>query len=549
MTHSLDAPSQPSGQLWREIALIFLVFFIDGGAPAPHVNEAHYLTKAKHYWDSSYAPGDAFLDSADPHVAFYWAIGWLTKLMPLTAVAWLGRIAAWILLAIGWQRLSVAVVNVPWASVLGAALWVALIRDGAGNFAGEWVVGGVEAKCFAYGCFLLGMADLVRGDWRRPWIWFGAASAFHVLVGAWAVIAAAGVWLTEPRGLRPPLKSLLLGLAFGGVLALIGVVPSLALEWNTDPAVNVQAAQIYVFSRLPHHLAPLTLPSTELQRRFLWLGGMTVAFAGLWAWSRWRSPRGSETSPATIDAAATARLLRFAAFALAGALAGLGIEAVLSSDRAAAARVLRYYWFRQVDVALPMAIGIVGSGLVVSLLRRRRWVSNVVAMIPITGAIWFLGAVAWGRWESNAPPALTHVEDPVAWQEACEWVEAHAPADAKFLTPRWGHSFRWYAARADVANQKDVPQDAASVVEWQARCRELFPTIDAVDEKGRKMMLDSPELLGTPRVLELAKKYHASHVIARSQPPLNLPVLFATGDGPVGYTIYETGVPAAPAAP
>ena len=62
-------------------------------------------------------------------------------------------------------------------------------------------------------------------------------------------------------------------------------------------------------------------------------------------------------------------------------------------------------------------------------------------------------------------------------------------------------------------------------------------------------MLDSPELLGTPRILELAKKYHASHVIARSQPPLNLPVLFTTGDGPVGYTIYETGVPAAPAAP
>lgn len=546
MTDLATASPPSTRRVWSEVALILLVFFIDGGAPAPHVNESHYLTKAAHFWDASYAPGDLFLDSADPHLAFYWTIGWLTQLMPLAAVAWVGRLAAWLLLAVGWQRLSTSVVRAPWASVLGAALWVALIRDGAGNFAGEWVVGGIEAKCVAYGFFLLGMADLVRGNWRRPWIWFGAASAFHVLVGAWAVVAAAGVWLTEPRGLRPALKSLLPGLVIGGALSLIGVIPSLALEWHTDPAVNLQAAKIYVFNRLPHHLAPLTLPSAELQRRLLWLGGMTVAFVGLWAWSRWRLARANEPTPETIDAAATARLMRFAAFALAGALAGLAIEAALASNRDAAARILRYYWFRQVDVALPMAIGVVGSGLVVMLLRRREWFAQAAAIIPIAGSIWFLGAIAWGRWESNSPPALIHVEDPIAWQEAGRWVEANAPADARFLVPRWGHSFRWYAARADVANQKDVPQDAASVVEWQARCRELFPTIDAVDEKGRKMMLDSPELLGTPKVLELAKKYHATHVIARSQPRLNLPVLFTTGDGPVGYTIYETGVPTTP---
>src|SRR5690606_9386389 len=130
--------------------------------------------------------------------------------------------------------------------------------------------------------------------------------------------------------------------------------------------------------------------------------------------------------------------------------------------------ILRYYWFRQVDVALPMAIGVVGSGLVVTLLRRREWFAQAAAIVPIAAAIWFLGAIAWGRWESNAPPALIHVEDPVAWQEAGRWVKANAPADARFLVPRWGHSFRWYSSRADVASHKDVPQDAAGVVAWQA---------------------------------------------------------------------------------
>ena len=86
----------------------------------------------------------------------------------------------------------------------------------------------------------------------------------------------------------------------------------------------------------------------------------------------------------------------------------------------------------------------------------------------------------------------------------------------------------------------------ASVVAWSARLRELYPTIDARDDRGRKIMLDSPEMLGTPRVLELARRYGATHVIARSSPPLDLPVLFETetpaGADVSGYVVYETGV-------
>src|SRR5688500_17481117 len=85
---SISASSQRFS--WSEFAVVLLIFFIDGGAAAPHVNESHYLTKAKHYWDASYCPGDLFLDSADPHLAFYWSLGWLTKFLPLTAVAWIG---------------------------------------------------------------------------------------------------------------------------------------------------------------------------------------------------------------------------------------------------------------------------------------------------------------------------------------------------------------------------------------------------------------------------------------------------------------------------
>ena len=546
----IDSTIGNDGSRWqpgREIALIFLIFFIDGGAAAPHVNETHYLAKAKHYWDASYCPGDLFLDSADPHVAFYWSLGWLTKFLPLTAVAWIGRVAAWTLLAAGWQRLSTAVVSARWASVLSAALWVALLRDGNRNFAGEWVVGGIEAKCVAYGFFLFGMAALVRGEWRRPWIWFGAASAFHVLVGAWAVLAALGVWLTEPRGERAAVRVLLPGLVAGGLLALIGLIPSLALEWHTDPALNAEAARIYVYDRLPHHLSPLSLPADEVRWRLTWLGGMVAAFVGLWLWLRWQAWGANGLAAASINSsAAAARIMRFAAFALAGAIAGLAIELALDHDRLAAARLLRYYWFRQVDVALPMALAIVGTGWVLATLQSSRKWARATALTPLIGAAAFLGGVTYARWQSNLPPAIWQVENATGWQAACVWADEHTPAAAKFLVPRSGHSFKWYASRADVGTNKDVPQDAASVIEWRDRTRELFPALDSVDDRGRKILLDSPELLGTPRVLELARKYGASHVIARSSPALDLPVLFTTPVDPdadvSGYTIYETGV-------
>ena len=58
------------------------------------------------------------------------------------------------------------------------------------QMAGEWVVGGVEAKGIAYVLVFLGLDSLVRDRWNRALLLFGAAAAFHVLVGGWTAVAA-----------------------------------------------------------------------------------------------------------------------------------------------------------------------------------------------------------------------------------------------------------------------------------------------------------------------------------------------------------------------
>jgi hypothetical protein len=525
-----------------EIALIFIVFFIVGGAPVPHVNETHYLTKAKHYWDASYCPGDFFLDSADPHLVFYWTFGWLTRLARLPVVAWIGRVVAWALLAFAWERLARAVTDAPWASVLSAALWVTLVE--LGNFAGEWVVGGVEAKCFAYALVLAGLAAMCRADWRTPWIWFGGAAAFHVLVGAWAVLAAFFVWLTERRELRGSLKSLIPGLILGGLLSLPGLLPALALDRGADPETAAEAARIYVFERLPHHLAPLSLPAEELARRLDRFRLVALTFLLLWAWTMFDTRNAnarsrSATEPAS--AVALSRIMRFAAFALLASLGGLAIEAALADKPLTAARILRYYWFRQADVAVPLAVALGGTQLVVTRIRQRAAPAVVAALVPLIGCGWFLMTTAVERFRDPKPPAAARLVRMSEWQDACTWIREHAPAEARFLIPRVGHSFKWYAARADVANYKDVPQDAASVVQWRRRCSDVFPVEEV---EGLRVTLAFPDQLGTKRVRALAQKYGASHVLARSYPPLDLKVVYPAKEnaGSSYYTVYETGV-------
>jgi hypothetical protein len=234
-------------------------------------------------------------------------------------------------------------------------------------------------------------------------------------------------------------------------------------------------------------------------------------------------------------------MMRFAGFALAASVTGLAIEAALINDPLAAARVLRYYWFRQADVAAPLAVALAGTQLVVELLAHRKWQATVAALVPLAACGWFLATTTLKRVRDPKPPALARMVRYQDWQDACAWVRENTPGDARFLIPRAGHSFKWYASRADVASYKDVPQDAVSVVEWRRRGQELFPMVEGVE--GEERMLSSPDQWGTTRARTLAKRYGASHIIARTYPPLDLPIVYPRGGDAADsyYTVYETG--------
>ena len=462
------------------------LFFIYAGDPPPAINEAHYLAKAKNFWQPSWCAGDLFVSSGKAHTTFYALFGWPTQWVSLSATAWAGRLVGWLLIASGLWRLSWRLIPRRGAALGVAVVWIAGIEYG--NLAGECVIGGIEAKVPAYGLVLWALAELVDRRWNRVWPLLGAASALHVLVGGWSVVASAVAWWMTERRRQDAQPLLSPALVLGGLLALFGLVPALWLTLGTLPGDSLAAARIYTYFRIAHHLLPAAFEPSWYLRHAALIGATAFAAAALrhrWDDS-WR------------------RIGWFTAGAVAIALAGLVVGVLPAIAPDAAARLLRYYWFRLTDVAVPLLLGLTAvrlsleKGTGVFSAGPKRVLTPFCRVTPfcraagvgiLAAAVVLVGLSSAGRIRLGLPASVSHRVLGLQrgatpqrqqrvfadWRAVCRWARATTPPEEVFLTPRHQQSFKWYAQRGEVVNWKDVPQDAASLLQWWERFPEVFP--------------------------------------------------------------------------
>lgn len=457
-----------------EVSLLVLLFVGFRGAPPPAINEAHYLALAKNFWQPTWCDHDQFVTSDKTHLLFHVTFGALTQFMTLPMAAWVGRLLGWTMLAIALRGLCRAVSDQPFACLSVAMLWMLGVEYF--HLAGEWVIGGIEAKVPAYALVLVGMTRIARGDWPKAWPWFGLASAFHVLVGGWTVVAALFAYTIVGRQQSSP-RIQIPWLLLGGLLACLGIFPALQTSVGSDPGDSVQAAKVYTYWRIAHHLLPSAFPLTAYLRH-----GACIA-AMLWvAWPCRQIPR-------------FRGLFWLAIGCLLITSGGLlvGLLPAFAPDRAAG--WLRYYWFRAGDAMVPLTLGLAAI--------TRPWPTTIVPGLGagknrrtgrvLAGDTWpaLIAAVTFLTFlfqshplppavsgfpvptRANFAPSATDVQQD--WLIACEWARQALPADEVLITPRHQQTFKWYAERAEVVNWKDVPQDAKSMLEWRRRFFDIFP--------------------------------------------------------------------------
>jgi hypothetical protein len=393
-----------------------------------------------------------------------------------------------------------------WISLLTAALLITLLD--LGHLAGEWVIGGAEAKGLAYVFVLCGLRAVILGRWGPMWAWFGAAAAFHVIVGGWSVLIGGFAWLVVGQQ-RPRLLTQLPWLVFGFLLTLPGLIPALLLSSGVDAETAQLADQIYVVKRLAHHLV-----FTEFAPvRYVSFSVVLVA----WGVACWQLRTDQKWW----------RLNRMAIGALMVALAGvlLNVGGILGWQ--GATRWLRFYWFRMSDVFLPISVAIAAPMVLAKWTEQREpWTRWAWATVYLLCTAFLLSRFVSHqrdfrpRADIQSRPASYHARLRYEqWRLMCAWIAENTDSTACFLTPRDQQTFKWYAGRREVVCWKDIPQDPASIVRWWQLRESIYPP---------QVVMDGLGAWTDDQLLEIARQHGADYILvdrSRTKRRLDFPVV------------------------
>ena len=211
---------------------------------------------------------------------------------------------------------------------------------------------------------------------------------------------------------------------------------------------------------------------------------------------------------------------------------------------------MRFYWYRLVDVAVPLGLALLGVRWLVQR-KMRVALATVIAVAAfhavdcivlklfsappfadrqIDGVAW-RSACLWAAGQAERPlfprqPRADKLRNYSDWVDACRWVSdpENTPPDARFLIPRMASTFKWYAGRGEVVNWKETPQDAASMKEWWHRIQDVYSTGNQPPQEKYYLSLAN---VGVPRLRQLARKYQADYLITQaSLPLLPMPVAY-----------------------
>ena len=509
-------------------------------SPVPGENEPQYLGKALHFFEPAYCPGDFFLDSSDPHGAFYLLTGPVAVRWGLPAAAVFGRLTGLAVLAAGWTWLARRVIGTAWAAPVSGAAFLACAA--AGNLSGEWLVGGAEGKVFAYGLLLAAFAAGAGGRAILAAALAGAGASFHPVVGAWGVLcgllaAAFIAWRARRMGeavrLPTPRRWLLSAAAFAACAAPGFYFALGALGVGEEPPAWFEAAGgaerahfVQVYRRLPHHLDPMTF------RTPAWVG-----FAHLlvgWAVLR-RFARRTAAEPAFAAAVCGSLLIAYAGV-LVGLRGGEPHEAGLLHPYTRAF-LLKFYPFRLADVLAPLAASLVLAGCAV------RWTGAATVgesavpspprpfarrLLVALGTAVLLALALWIPFYDRDPGGLS-AGDAAAWRTVCERINEELPPDALFVTPPGAHAFGWHARRAEFVQFKDCPQDPAGILEWDRR-------LPIQRDWAREHYLDDARPgYDAADLAELRRRTGATHLLTGSLGPMRTAPVLRAGR----WRVYE----------
>jgi hypothetical protein len=472
---------------WRRFGVFAVVFAFLACLSARGVltpNEDDVLAVAKQAVVPDWLPADWYLSLPSGYrVAFNFTFGWLLAVLPFPTAAMVGRFVTFALFAGACQSLVRTLRLTSACACAGILVFV----SHQSIVAGEWIVGGFEAKAVAYPLVLFGLSAALRRRFVVASALLGLATTFHVLVGAYAAICVCLAIAVVDRASVGRCE-LMRAVATYLVASAAGVVAALH-ELGAPAALNERAAWVMVHFRHPHHL----LPSYWLAHGSLLRISATflACLAGLAVAARaWPTREGRGFAVFAVSTAA------FFAIGLLAAAAG--------SDRA-----LKFFLFRLPDTAVPFGCTLLGGGALA--LAAERWVTLRFREPVHVGLL----ALAWAV--AHSPPRHRPSPRERAYEEATTWIRANTPRDSVFLIDPTIEDFYARGERAQFVSFKHVPLgEPTAIVEWYRR-------LEALREPGtgrprnRQDVARAYGRLSARTILRLSREEGITYVLVRAR--------------------------------
>ncbi len=438
------------------ILILLTVLGLKYFLPAFQVNEAGKLISVRqlvepdflsHDWAVAKSHGDNTFDFAFAvTVAPLWLF--LRNMMWAAMVA---RVLFWVAFLLILAKLGRRLEFEPYVVLIGTAGWI-LLKQCLGT--SEWILGGIEPKCFSYALLLLALCAIFDKAMLKAGIYCGLAISFHVLVGFWGTLALgiASLMAWRDFGWR---RILTFGLIPVVINLPLVIITHRYYAMGTD-ADRELAAKIGVLIDDPMHIDPDYFHGAAL---FSILVVMTAG--SVWLFRK--------IVPA------------FEARVISGFLVVLTLEfgVGLIASQLHSYRFLLSFPFRVADVLVLifflLALTCCAGRRMLAWCDRDagkrmplRWKNAVCIALSMI----FLGTYAFNIkkpvedfakiWQSR----LDRKND--KWREMTEWIRNQTPQNAVFLSPPWLNIFWIDAERAQVVNFKRAPHNY-QMIEWRHR--------------------------------------------------------------------------------
>ena len=496
-------------------------------------NELNYLAVARQYVNPAWIPKDWYLNQPIGHQALFSIIfGRLAEAWGFLATSIIGRFLGYSLIASALVCLGRRLGLVLPLILLAVSMF--LVRQHA--IAGEWMIGGIEEKVFAYGLILWAIERMFNKSYRSMAFLLGLATSFHVLVGGYAALTVLGWIILRWKRRLPDTRDIILSISFYLAGSLFAIEPILRqVASQPVPTSSLQPSYIYVFLRNPHHLNPFRwLSWSWLYWLYLCLLVTTllISFGVLW---RSRPAEGLSEAHKSRSG-----LFEFTLISLIPFVLGL---AIAPFDRQG--HLLKFYLFRFGDVMLPLNTYLLTACAVQHLLIEKPYLTDrakkrlLLTCILILSVIYLNQAYSFAKDLSALRqfPGQHQGVDPDQ-KELFDWVKRNTPKNSTIVSSPTLPHFSWMSERATVAQFKMVPIDSAAIIEWYQRLQDLSgnnsPWRDAGFTAVARLARDYLRLT-TVQVESLMAKYEADYFLTTVEQNLELPIAYRNES----YVLYR----------